>query len=34
MNMDDIKLLAKNRKIIEDLNTNNKNIQPGYRDGI
>ena len=31
--MDDIKLFAKNKKQLET-GINNKNIQPGYRNGI
>ena len=34
MYMHDIKLFAKKWKRIRDSNTNNKNIQPGYRNGI
>ena len=33
MYMDNIKLFAKNQKDLE-FNTNNKNIQSGYRNGI
>ena len=29
-----IKVFAKSTKELETLTTNNKNIQPGYRDGI
>ena len=32
--MDDIKLFAKKCKRIGDYDTDNKNIQPGYRNGI
>ena len=32
--MDDIKVFAKNGKRTGDPDTNNKNIQPGYGNGI
>ena len=32
--MNNIKLFAKNEKRIEDSDRNNKNMQPGYRNGI
>ena len=34
MYMDDIKRFAKNEKRSENLDKNNKNIQPWYRNGI
>ena len=34
MYIDDIKLFAKSEKKNGDSDTNNKNIQPGYRNGI
>ena len=34
MYMDDITVFAKNKKELETLNTNNKNLQSGYTNGI